>query len=35
MRGITNGWFVWGMKWKVGLWWCMIKQMGDENYDIQ
>jgi hypothetical protein len=21
--------FVWEMRWKIGLWWCMMKQMGD------
>jgi hypothetical protein len=24
-------WFAWGMKWRIGQWWCMMKQMGDGN----
>jgi hypothetical protein len=28
-------WFVWGMRWKVGLWGRMIRHMGDGNYEVQ
>jgi hypothetical protein len=24
-----GAWFAWEMGWKLGLWWHMIKQMGD------
>ncbi len=23
------------MGWKIGLWWCMVKQMGDGSYEVQ
>ncbi len=28
-------WFAWEMGWKIGLWWCMIKQTGDGDYKVQ
>jgi hypothetical protein len=36
MGKVISGWFVfvWGMRWKIGLWWCMIKQMNDGNYEV-
>jgi len=27
-------WLAWGMRWRIG-WWCrMMRQMGDGNYEI-
>jgi hypothetical protein len=28
-------WFAWGEKWRIGWGWCMMKQMGDENYKVR
>ncbi len=28
-------WFAWEMGWKLGLWWHMIKQMGDGKDRVQ
>jgi hypothetical protein len=30
-----GSWFAWEMGWIVGLWWHMINQMGNRNYEIQ
>jgi hypothetical protein len=27
-------WFAWGMKLMMGLWWCLLKQMGNKNYNL-
>jgi len=29
-----GSWFVWEMVWRIGLWWHMIRQMGDGNYAV-
>jgi len=35
-RELMGGsWFVWEMGWKLGLWWCMMKHMGDGNFKVQ
>jgi len=26
---MEDAWFAWEMRWKLGLWWHMIKQMGN------
>jgi len=26
--------FAWGMKWRMGLWWCILKQMANDNYNL-
>jgi hypothetical protein len=28
-------WFTWGIRWRIGWWWCMMKRMGDGNYEVQ
>jgi hypothetical protein len=28
-------WFAWRIKWRIGQRWCMIKQMGNGNYEVQ
>jgi hypothetical protein len=28
-------WFAWTMGWKIGFLWCMTKQMGDGNFEVQ
>jgi len=30
-----GSWFAWKMRWKIGLWWRMIKQMGNGNYEVR
>jgi hypothetical protein len=30
-----GSWFAWETGWIIGLWWCMINQMGNKNYKIQ
>jgi hypothetical protein len=32
---MDGSWFAWEMGWKIGLWWHMIGQNGDENYEVQ
>jgi hypothetical protein len=35
-RQLVGGlWFAWGMRWKIGQWWHMIRQMGDGNYEAR
>ncbi len=29
-----NAWFAWEMGWKLGMWWHMIKQMGDGKDEV-
>ncbi len=31
---VENVWFAWEMGWKLGLWWHMIKQMGDGKDEV-
>jgi hypothetical protein len=28
-------WFAWGMKWRISLWWHIIKRMGNGDYEAQ
>jgi hypothetical protein len=30
-----SAWFAWEMGWKLGLWWRMIKQMGNGKDEVQ
>ncbi len=30
---VGGSWFAWEMGWRIGMWWCMIKQKGDGNYE--
>jgi hypothetical protein len=32
---MNGSWFGWEGELMGGLWWCMIKHMGDENYKVQ
>ncbi len=32
---VGGSWFAWGMKWRIDMWWHMIKQMDDGNYKAQ
>jgi hypothetical protein len=32
--GVISLWFVRGMRWRIGQWWCMIKRMGNGNYEV-
>ncbi len=32
---VGGAWFTWEIRWKLGQWWHMIKQMGDGNYDVR
>jgi len=27
-------WFAWGIRWRTGKWWHMMRQMGDGNYKV-
>jgi hypothetical protein len=31
---VENAWFAWEMGWKRGLWWHMIKQMGNGKDEV-
>jgi len=31
---MEGGWFAWEMRWKLGLWWHMINQMGDGKDEL-
>jgi hypothetical protein len=28
-------WFAWEMGWKIGLWWHMVRQMGNGSYEVR
>jgi hypothetical protein len=32
---VDGSWFAWEMGWIIGLWWHMIKKMGDGDYEVQ
>ncbi len=36
MGGGSSGWLIlsWEMGWKIGMWWHMVKQMGDGSYEV-